>query len=64
MKSAFEYLQNAAKCEEKAQTAATQANRWSLLKAARSWQLLAREAAKAERLPTGPSNKGRHHIRS
>lgn len=46
--TASEYLQRAALCERRAQVAGSIENRDWLLDAAKSWRLLAREAARAE----------------
>jgi hypothetical protein len=51
MKSVAECLLNAARCETKAKYAETQAGRSWLLDAAKSWRLLAEEAAKVESAP-------------
>lgn len=49
MRSAFECLQRAARCERMARSAEEREIQWWLSAAAIHWRLLAQEAAKAER---------------
>jgi hypothetical protein len=55
MKSAFECFQHAAKCEEQAQQATSDAGRASLLETAKHWRALGAQAkAKDGNKPRGP----------
>ena len=57
MRSAFECLQRAARCEQMAQAAEEREIQWWLSAAAVHWRLLAQEAAKAERAQNPPDER-------